>query len=99
MKIAIFTDVFLEVPGGIPSSIKAQRKSLEELGHTVTIFCPGFKIPKGEKNIEIVPTHKRIRANGAPLSKSPELVENGYEKNSQCLILIWSMYIMKQVVL
>ena len=75
MKIAIFTDVFLEVPGGIPSSIKAQRKSLEELGHTVTIFCPGFKIPKGEKNIEIVPTHKHIRANGAPLSKSPEIVE------------------------
>lgn len=75
MKIAIFTDVFLEVPGGIPSSIKAQRKSLEELGYTVTIFCPGFKIPKGEKNIEIVPTHKHIRANGAPLSKSPELVE------------------------
>ena len=75
MKIAIFTDVFLEVPGGIPSSIKAQRKSLEELGHTVTIFCPGFKIPKGEKNIEIVPTHKHIRANGAPLSRSPEIVE------------------------
>ncbi len=75
MKIAIFTDVFLEVPGGIPSSIKAQRKSLEEMGHQVTIFCPGFNVPKGEKNIEIVPTHKRLRINGAPLSKSPEQVE------------------------
>ncbi|MBQ3325595.1 glycosyltransferase [Candidatus Saccharibacteria bacterium] len=75
MRIAIFTDVFLDVPGGIPSSIKAQRASLEKLGHEVTIFCPGLSIPKGEKNIELVPTHKHLRANGAPLSKSPELVE------------------------
>lgn len=75
MKIAIFTDVFLEVPGGIPSSIKAQRASLEKLGHIVTIFCPGFSVPKGEHDIVLVPTHKHLRANGAPLSKAPEVVE------------------------
>lgn len=41
MRIAFFTDVFLEIPGGIPSSIKAQKTALESLGHHVTIFCPG----------------------------------------------------------
>ncbi len=75
MRIAVFTDVFLEVPGGIPSSISAQKKSLEKLGHEVTIFCPGFSVPQGEKGVELVPTHRRFRLNGAPLSQSPEKVE------------------------
>ena len=43
MRIAFFTDVFLEIPGGIPSSIKAQKAALEALGHQVTIFCPGWQ--------------------------------------------------------
>ena len=30
LKIAIFTDVFLEVAGGIPSSIQAQKDILKE---------------------------------------------------------------------
>lgn len=85
MRVAIFTDVFLEVPGGIPSSISAQKKSLEKLGHTVTIFAPGFTDEKGNatglldkevlKDTVVVPTHKHLRLNGAPLSKSPEVVE------------------------
>ena len=85
MRIAIFTDVFLEVPGGIPSSICAQAKSLKELGHEVVIFAPGFKDKAGkilgltekslEKDVVVVPTHERLRLNGAPLSKSPEIVE------------------------
>lgn len=80
MRIAIFTDVFLEVPGGIPSSIQAQRKSLEKLGHKVTIFCPGFAVPQGEHDIELVPTHKHLKFGGAPLSKSPEKVEQSVIK-------------------
>ena len=46
LRIAIFTDVFLGIPGGIPSSIRAQKASLEALGHQVTIFCPLSKISK-----------------------------------------------------
>ena len=72
MKIAIFTDVFLEVPGGIPSSITAQKESLKELGHEVTVFAPGFKTK--DADVKIVPTHKILRANGAPLSLRPEKV-------------------------
>lgn len=40
MHIAIFVDYHPQTIGGIPSSITAQRKALEQQGHTVTIFCP-----------------------------------------------------------
>lgn len=87
MRIAFFTDVFLEIPGGIPSSIKAQKTALESLGHHVTIFCPGWKkqqpgismdkqsrlslSKKSDQDIVMVPTFKYLRPNGAPLAKSP----------------------------
>ena len=32
MRIAVFTDLYLEIAGGIPSSISAQKKELEKLG-------------------------------------------------------------------
>ena len=77
-RIAIFTDVFLGIPGGIPSSIRAQKTALESLGHQVTIFCPGtqqdFKNPLSkfgancDPNIILVPTAKFL-VNGAPFSK------------------------------
>lgn len=90
MRIAFFTDVFLEVPGGIPSSIKAQKAALESLGHHVTIFCPGwekqqpgismdkksrFSLNKNSnEDIIIVPSFKLLRPNGAPLAKSPRKI-------------------------
>ena len=42
MKIAIFSDVFLDVAGGIPSSVQAQKAELEKRGHEVLVFCPGW---------------------------------------------------------
>ena len=87
MRIAFFTDVFLEIPGGIPSSIKAQKTTLESLGHHVTIFCPGWKKQQpgismdkqshlslnknSNEDIIIVPSFKLLRPNGAPLAKPP----------------------------
>lgn len=78
LHIAIFTDVFLGIPGGIPSSIRAQKTALEALGHQVTIFCPGtqqdFENPLSQfganhdPNIILVPTAKFL-VNGAPFSK------------------------------
>ena len=78
LRIAIFTDVFLSIPGGIPSSIRAQKTALESLGHQVTIFCPGtqqdFENPLSQfganhdPNIILVPTAKFL-VNGAPFSK------------------------------
>lgn len=74
MKIAVFTDIYLEVAGGISSSIMAQKKSLEKLGHTVVVFCPGSKQPK-DNTIVVVPTCKYIRINDAPLARRPEVIE------------------------
>ena len=89
LHIAIFTDVFLGIPGGIPSSIRAQKASLEALGHQVTIFCPGT--PKDYMNpltkfganqdpsIIIVPTAKFL-VNGAPFSKWTKYVTRFIEQ-------------------
>ena len=91
LHIAIFTDVFLGIPGGIPSSIRAQKASLEALGHQVTIFCPGtqkdYSNPLNkfgadhDPNIILVPTAKFL-VNGAPFSKWTKYVtrfiENKY---------------------
>ena len=80
MKIAVFTDLYLEIAGGIPSSISAQKKELEKLGHEVVVFCPGFKKPS-EKNVVVLPTSKSIKINGAPTTKWPGKVIKFIEKN------------------
>ncbi len=73
MNIAIFTDVYLEVAGGICSSIKAQKAELERLGHEVTVFCPGWHKER-DKTIAVVPTSRFLKPGGAPLARSPEKV-------------------------
>ena len=89
LRIAIFTDVFLGIPGGIPSSIRAQKTALESLGHQVTIFCPGtqqdFENPLSQfganhdPNIILVPTAKFL-INGAPFSKWTKYVTRFIEQ-------------------
>lgn len=89
LHIAIFTDVFLGIPGGIPSSIRAQKTALESLGHQVTIFCPGtqqdFENPLSQfganhdPNIILVPTAKFL-VNGAPFSKWTKYVTRFIEQ-------------------
>lgn len=89
LHIAIFTDVFLGIPGGIPSSIRAQKASLEALGHQVTIFCPGTQKDylnpltkfgaNQDPNIILVPTAKFL-VNGAPFSKWTKYVTRFIEQ-------------------
>lgn len=74
MRIALFTDVYLEIPGGIPSSIKAQKAALEALGHQVTVFCPGWNKNQQDKNIIVIPTHRHLQFNRVPLAKRPEKI-------------------------
>lgn len=74
MKIAIFTDLYRPwTSGGIVSSIVAQKAELEKLGHEVTVFCPGENAR--EKNVVTVPTHKRLKINGAPIAMRPSVIE------------------------
>lgn len=74
MRIAIFTDLYAPwAIGGIVSSIKAQKAELEKRGHEVVVFCPGFG--SREKNVFTVPSHKKLRVNGAVIAKRPSVVE------------------------
>lgn len=77
MRIAIVTDLFLEVSGGIPAVVRAQREEFLRQGHEVVVFCPGMKmeagklseLPGGGAGIELVPTW-RWRVLGVPVAKS-----------------------------
>lgn len=86
LKIAMFTDVFLDVPGGIPSSIMAQHDALTEQGHIVKVFAPGSvasieQMPESIRpDIVLVPTNKSIKMNGAPLAKRPKLIKKAVLK-------------------
>ena len=101
LRIAIFTDVFLGIPGGIPSSIRAQKTALESLGHQVTIFCPGtqqdFENPLSQfganhdPNIILVPTAKFL-VNGAPFSKWTKYVTRFIEQKNQNLAEAFDLF-------
>lgn len=49
MKIAFFSDCFLDLTGGIVTTITAQKKELEKRGHTVYIFSSAY--PKTAKEL------------------------------------------------
>ena len=80
MKIAVFTDLFLEVSGGIPSSIKAQKAGLEALGHQVVVFCPGWK-KSLDKTVIVLPTCKYFRPGGAPFARNHKVIEKWVVQN------------------
>lgn len=81
MKIAIFSDSYLDLIGGIASSINAQKKALEERGHTVYVFSTGY--PKTEKqlkslakqNIFQVPSCWLFFRGLTPVSRRPHIIE------------------------
>lgn len=92
MKIAIFSDVFLEVSGGITSSIMAQKDSLKALGHEVVIFCPGYLRHKSssghtivdgrpDEDVILVPTAKLLSFGGAPRARRPKIVKRWIIEN------------------
>ena len=95
MKIAVFTDLYLEIAGGIPSSISAQKTALEKLGHEVVIFCPGKKTPDTE-NVVLLPTSKFIKISGAPTAKWPgkivDFIAKNFENFGQDFDLIHAHY-------
>lgn len=87
MKIAIFSDVFLDASGGIVTSVRAQKNELENLGHEVYLFTPGFWRKKSErqkfakKNIFIVPSCKLFFRPVMPIARRPAKVEKWILKN------------------
>lgn len=78
MRIAVFTDLYLDIFGGIPSSIRAQKHELERLGHSVTVFCPGTQTD--EENVVLLPTPKWLKVGGAPMAVAPKEIEKWFLK-------------------
>lgn len=81
MKIAIFSDCFLDLTGGITSSIRAQKRALEERGHEVEVFSTGFPRSKAELSklaqdkIYQVPSCKLFFWKLTPVSRRPGIIE------------------------
>lgn len=81
MKIAIFSDCYLDLTGGIVSSIKAQKKALEDRGHTVYIFSTGFRRTEEElaklkkEQVYVVPSCRWCFRGLTPVSRRPKIVE------------------------
>lgn len=80
MKIAIFSDCYLDLTGGIVSSINAQKAALEKLGHKVYIFSTGF--PRSEQELKRlaknhiyqVPSCKLFFRGLTPVSRRPQII-------------------------
>ena len=87
MKIAFFTDCYLDLTGGITSSINAQKSALEKDGHTVYIFSTGFprskqKLQKlARQNIFMVPSCRLFFRGLTPISRRPSIIEKWLIKN------------------
>lgn len=81
MKIAIFTDCYLDLTGGITSSINSQKIALENNGHTVYVFSTGFSRSKKElkklaaNKIFRVPSCRLLFRGITPVSRRPGIVE------------------------
>ena len=81
MKIAFFSDCFLDLTGGIVSSINAQKTALEQGGHEVYVFSTGYPKTKVElqklaqQNIFQVPSCKVFFYKLAPISRRPKIIE------------------------
>ncbi len=86
MKIAIFSDCYLDLTGGIRSSINAQKAALEEKGHAVEVFSTGF--PRSEKELKnlarshiyLAPSCRLFFRGLTPVSRKPKIIENWLEK-------------------
>ena len=81
MKIAIFTDCFLDLTGGIVTTISAQKQALEKDGHTVYVFSSSY--PKTATELEklkkqnIFPVKScHVFGRGlTPIARRPKIIE------------------------
>ena len=87
MKIAIFTDCYLDLTGGIRSSINAQKHALEQDGHTVYVFSTGFPRKSDElaklatEHIFQVPSCRLFFRGLTPVSRRPRIIEKWLLQN------------------
>ena len=86
MKIAIFSDCYLDLTGGIVNSINTQKAALEARGHTVYVFSASYPKTKQEiaklakDNIFPVPSCKYCFRGLTPISRRPKIIERWLAK-------------------
>lgn len=87
MKIAFFSDCFLDLTGGIVTNIKAEKAELERRGHTVYVFSSAY--PRSETELEklakehifLVPSCKIAGRGVTPIARRPKIVERWILRN------------------
>jgi glycosyltransferase involved in cell wall biosynthesis len=81
MKIAFFSDCYLDLTGGIVTSINAQKQELEKRGHMVYVFSSSFKKSKkqlknlAKENIFPVKSCKIWGKGLTPIARKPQIIE------------------------
>lgn len=81
MNIAFFSDCYLDLTGGIVTSINAQKSALESAGHTVYIFSSGYPKSTAElqklaqQNIFQVPSCRWLVRGLTPVARRPKIIE------------------------
>ncbi|MBR0424105.1 glycosyltransferase [Candidatus Saccharibacteria bacterium] len=87
MKIAIFSDCFLDLTGGIVTTISAQKRELERRGHTVYVFSSAYKKSEKElaklqkENIFPVKSCKFWGRGLTPIARRPKVIEKDLLKS------------------
>ena len=87
MKIAIFSDCYLDLTGGIVTAINSDKAELERRGHTVYIFSSAYPRSKKEreklakKNIFPVKSCRVFFRGITPIARRPKIIEKELEKN------------------
>lgn len=87
MKIAIFSDCYLDLTGGITTAINAEKSELEKRGHTVYIFSSAYPRSSEAKarlaldNIFPVPSCRIFMRGLTPVARGPKTLEKWLLKN------------------
>ena len=87
MKIAIFSDCYLDLTGGIVNSINTQKAALESRGHKVVVFSASYPKTEAEikklakDNIFPVPSCRYCFRGLTPVSRRPGVIEKWLLKN------------------
>ncbi len=87
MKIAIFSDCYLDLTGGITTSINAEKAELEKRGHTVLIFSSAYprshaaREQLAKNHIFPVPSCRFFFRGLSPISRRPKVVVKWLMKN------------------
>lgn len=87
MKIAFFTDCYLDLTGGITTTINAQKTELENRGHTVYVFSSSYprsaeeRAELAKRNIFPAPSCKFLFRGLTPIARRPAIVEKWIYSN------------------